>query len=424
MKVLLISANTEQINMPTLPLGLACVAEATRRAGHEMRLLDLMDKSDAETAVRKDIEVFRPHVIGISVRNIDDQNMENPRFLLNQAKRVVESCRAVSDVPIVLGGAGYSIFPDGVLEHLKADMGIQGEGEAAFPMLLDHMERKQPLLDLPNLYLRGLGLQGGRTFPGDLDAFPLPDPRLLSGSLLEEAELWLPVQTRRGCPMRCSYCSTETIEGCLIRKRSPEPVVEWLAQWMERGIHRFQFVDNTFNLPPSYARTLCSQIVKAGLHINWRCILYPGNVDEILVQAMARAGCKAVSLGFESGNNRILKGMNKRFGPEQIRKVSRMLGDHGIARMGFLMLGGPGETRESAEESLGFADSLELETLRVVIGIRIYPHTKLARIAAEEGRIGKDESLLFPRFYMVRGLEKWLRKTVGEWMKDRPHWHT
>lgn len=423
MRALLISANTEQINMPILPLGLACVAEATRRAGHEVRLLDLMGTSDAGRAVKKAIVAFQPHVIGISVRNIDDQNMANPRFLLDQAKGVVEDCRTLSEVPVILGGAGYSIFPDSVLEYLGADMGIQGEGEAAFPVLLEHIERKRSISAMANLYLRGRGLQGGRSFSRDLDGFPLPDPDLFSGSLHEGDDLWMPIQTRRGCPMRCSYCSTKAIEGCLTRKRTPETVVKWLAQWVERGFHRFQFVDNTFNLPPSYARAICSQIVRTGLSMNWRCILYPWKVDENLVQMMARAGCKAVSLGFESGSVRILKKMNKRFDPKQIHRVSKMLADHGIARMGFLMLGGPGETRESVEESLSFADNLGLEALKVVIGIRIYPHTKLAGIAAEEGTIAKNDPLLFPRFYMVKGLEDWLRMKAGDWMEGHPHWH-
>jgi hypothetical protein len=90
--------------------------------------------------------------------------------------------------------------------------------------------------------------------------------------------------------------------------------------------------------------------------------------------------------------------------------------------MGFLLLGGPGETRKSVEESLGFADALKLEALKITIGIRIYPHTALARIARSQGVITPEDDLLFPRFYLVRGLEDWLRETVGHWMAERPHW--
>ena len=140
-------------------------------------------------------------------------------------------------------------------------MGIQGEGEISFPFLLKSIKKGRSLSEVPGLYLPNLGLQGKRRFEKDLDGFPLPDKRLFHTSTYEGEDFWFPVQTRRGCPIGCSYCSTGTIEGCLIRKRSPESVLRWLVQWVETGFQRFHFVDNTFNLPPSYAKALCSQII-------------------------------------------------------------------------------------------------------------------------------------------------------------------
>jgi len=422
MRVLLISANTERINLPTFPLGLACVAQAILKRGHRVECLDLMAEEDSEEAVRRSIETLRPQLIGISVRNIDDQNMVNPRFLLEQAQDVVKLCKSVSENPVVLGGAGYSLFPESALEYLGADMGIQGEGESAFPLLIQAMKENRPLAGLPGLYLRGDGLQGERTFVHDLDSLPLPDPHLFSTSAYEGEDFWVPVQTRRGCAMRCSYCSTETIEGHALRKRSPEQVVRWMARWVESGFRRFQFVDNTFNLPPSYALTLCSRMADADLSIAWRSILYPGELDEKLVRAMANAGCTEVSLGFESGCDEILKEMNKHFRSKEVRDAARMLSDHGIRTMGFLMLGGPGETKESVEESLTFISVLNLDALKISIGIRIYPHTKLAEKAVVDGLIAKEDNLLSPKFYMVRGLEDWLRESVAGQMKEHRNW--
>src|SRR5210317_915344 len=139
MRVLLISANTEQINMPVLPLGLACVAAAIDGHGHRVKMLNLMMQTDTQKALYGTIADFNPEIIGISVRNIDDQNMENPRFLLKAVKDVVANCRKYSDATIVLGGAGYSIFPQATLDFLKADIGIQGEGESAFLTLLKRL---------------------------------------------------------------------------------------------------------------------------------------------------------------------------------------------------------------------------------------------------------------------------------------------
>ncbi|MGD8315866.1 MAG: radical SAM protein, partial [Syntrophobacterales bacterium] len=234
----------------------------------------------------------------------------------------------------------------------------------------------------------------------------------------------LPFQTRRGCPMNCSYCSTSTIEGEILRKRAPDLVVQEITRQVEKNFDRFFFVDNTFNLPPSYATELCQQLAAAELDITWRCILYPWKIDEKLVRLMVKAGCREVSLGFESGYQPILQSMNKKYNSQEVRQITQILGDHGIHRMGFLLLGGPGETKESAEESLQFADSLDLEVVKITTGIRIYPHTALERIALAEGVISEDDDLLQPRFYLAEGLEDWLPETVHSWLAERPHWVT
>jgi radical SAM superfamily enzyme YgiQ (UPF0313 family) len=421
MKVLLISANTEKINMSTLPLGLACVATATQKSGHEVAMVDLMMENDPRLVLQEAIEGFRPNIIGVSVRNIDDQNMENPRLLLDPAKDIVISCRNLSEAPIVLGGAGYSIFPESALSFLGADMGIQGEGEVVFPELIRRIEQGADLSKLPGLYLPGHGLECKRVFVNDLDKLPLPEPDLWS-VLSKKEEIWMPFQTRRGCPLNCSYCSTGTIEGRPIRSRSPEVVVQWMVRWREAGIRQFYFVDNTFNLPLSYSKEICRKLIDYDLDIRWWSIIYPKRVDEELVRLMARSGCKHVSLGSESGSERILKNMNKRFTLKEVRQISEMISNHGINQMGFLLLGSPGETRESVEESLVYADSLKLDTLKITEGVRIYPHTPLAKIALDEGVISSKDNLLLPRFYLAKGLEGWLPETLKTWMAPRPHW--
>jgi radical SAM superfamily enzyme YgiQ (UPF0313 family) len=424
MRVLLVSANTEKINMPVMPLGLACVAEASRNAGHDVKLLDLMDQQDTRIVLQDTVDGFQPEIIGISVRNIDDQCMENPKFLLDPIKDFVSDFKSLSDAPIILGGAGYSIFPESALAYLGADMGIQGEGEISFTTLLERLSQKADLSGIPGLYLVNQGIQGKVMFTKDLNACSLPLPGVHQWTSLSSRneEIWLPFQTRRGCPLNCSYCSTPTIEGKIVRKHFPARVVDAISRYVKAGFDRFFFVDNTFNLPPSYAKEICDRLIKAGLNISWRCILYPSKMDEELVKKMAEAGCKEVSLGFESGSGKILRALNKNFQPEEVRRISERLKHYGIVRMGFLLLGGPEENRKTVEESLAFADSLDLEAMKITMGIRIYPYTYLARIAIKEGVIEPDDDLLFPKFYMAPDLDEWLRSTVSVWMDERPHW--
>ena len=424
MRVLLISANTEQINMPVLPLGLAYIAAALDEQGHRVKMLNLMLQTNTQKALHETIDELKPEIIGISVRNIDDQNMENPKFLLETVKDVVANCRKYSDATIVLGGAGYSIFPQATLDFLKADIGIQGEGESAFITLLKKYREKKDLSKISGLYLPG---QTSRSESGYIKSLtdislPLPDIHLSIPTAVKDQEIWIPFQSRRGCPLDCSYCSTATIEGRIIRKHDPKKVVDAISSYADAGFDHFFFVDNTFNLPTAYAKRLCELLISSKLKITWRCILYPWKVDDELVENMARAGCREVSLGFESGCEKILTKMNKNYLPSDVRQISKRLKKFEIGRIGFLLLGGPGETKDTANESLEFADSLDLEAMKITIGIRIYPHTSLQQTAIKEGLITADDNLLIPKFYIAKGLESWLRQTVKAWMNDRPHW--
>jgi radical SAM superfamily enzyme YgiQ (UPF0313 family) len=422
MRVLLISGNREDVDIRVPALGLACIAAATEASGHETLLVDLMATKDPGKAVADAIEAFHPEAIGLSVRNIDDQRLRNPRFLLDQARDAVAWCRQSTTVPIILGGAGFSILPQSILDYLDAEIGIQGEGEAVFPELLKRLQSGIGIGDLPGVYQRGKPFLVKRAFSKDLDSFPLPDPSLIIRSLSSATNAPVPVQTRRGCSLSCSYCSTPTIEGNRVRSRSPVPVAAWISRWVEQGFRNFYFVDNTFNIPTSYATELCEKIIAAGLDISWRCILFPGGLDEKLIELLAKAGCVEVSLGFESGAENMLQRMGKPFALAEVQRASDTLRRYNIRRMGFLLLGGPGETKESAEESLAFAESLELDSMRLSIGIRIYPHTDVARIAEQEGLIRSEQDLLFPKFYVARNMEDWLYETADARLSAHPNW--
>jgi radical SAM superfamily enzyme YgiQ (UPF0313 family) len=278
--------------------------------------------------------------------------------------------------------------------------------------LLAALSRGRGPAELEGVYVRG---RGGRRCPARplLDRAPLFHDRLFECARPDDPELWVPLQTRRGCANDCSYCATAAIQGRQVRCQAPGRVAAVVSRLAERGFRRVFFVDNAFNLPESHALDLCRRLEELARPVAWRCILYPHRVSEPLVQALGRAGCVEVSLGFESGSPRVLGEMNKRYRPQEVREVAERLRDQGIRRTGFLLLGGPGETRESVEESLEFALSLGLDTLRVTVGIRIYPGTALARRALAEGRLSPEDDLLEPRFYLVPELEDFIQERLS-----------
>ncbi len=408
MRVLLISANTERITMPVLPLGPALVAAAARRAGHEVTLLDLLTVADVRTGVREGVAGVRPEVIGISVRNIDNQSRRDTRFLLAEVKSVVAACREVSLAPVVLGGAGFSIFPLAVLRFLEADFGVCGEGERAFVDLLDSLTRGVDPVEVAGVVARW----GERGAPPvripRLDEEVGTDPAWLEGCDLADPETWVPVQSRRGCPLGCSYCSTPRIEGSRPRTRSVERVMAEVRHAVALGAGRVQVVDNTFNLPRSYALALCRELARITPRLQLRGIVYPLGVDGELAEAMADAGFAEVSLGFESGAEPVLAAMHKRFTRDDVTEAAKNLDAAGVRAQGFLLLGGPGETRDTVRRTLDFAAALPLEWFKATAGIRIYPGTPLAARAVADGVVQPDDDLLLPRFYLAPTLEGWL----------------
>ena len=201
MRVLIVAANTERGNMITMPLGAGLVAGAARRAGHDVRFLDLLTCADPSGSVTHAIDAFAREAIGISVRNIDDQNRDQPRFLLAQIRPVGDACRASSAAPIILGGPGFSIFPDATLRYLGADFGIAGDGEIALVELL----RRPAAAKIPQAF-RGF-TPAPRPRPrciGATSTDSVWDDGLTASARSAGEDLWIPVQTRRGCPNDCS----------------------------------------------------------------------------------------------------------------------------------------------------------------------------------------------------------------------------
>ena len=131
MRILFISPNRLRLVVPPLPLGLASVVAAVKDE-HEVRVLDFMFAAEPLEEVRRAAAEFAPEIIAVSIRNIDNQDSRNPESFIGDARELVDLLKKVSNAPIVVGGAGFSIIPKEFMEYLGADFGIAGEGEGAF----------------------------------------------------------------------------------------------------------------------------------------------------------------------------------------------------------------------------------------------------------------------------------------------------
>lgn len=429
LKVLLISENRCRENLIPYPLGVAWVAAAVRAAGHEVSGLDLMFSDDPAGDTARAVREFQPDCVGLAIRNIDNQDLYSPEFYLPPVTDVVAAIKSETGAPVVLGGAGFTMFPLECLEFLGLELGVVSEGEAAFTRLLEILESGADPSDLPGLALLRGGL-GTVNPPGpgqDLDLMPAPahdvfDVRRYNWVPGGGAPFTANLQSRRGCHMRCIYCSSPLVEGRRVRLRDPSLVADELESLAGLGVGTAIFTDSLFNYPAEYTERLCREIAARCLPVRWTASVNPAYNDPGLFELMRQAGCSTLSVGNESGSEDMLAALRKGFSKEDILQTVRAAHEAGLSFYCFLLLGGPGETRQSVEESVAFLDELGAESVRVTVGIRIYPGCELFNISVREGVIAAAQNLLYPAFYLAPEVEPWLQEHMKEVCGVRPGW--
>ncbi|MFH1603190.1 MAG: cobalamin-dependent protein, partial [Pseudomonadota bacterium] len=394
MRVLLIYSNQSRELVPAPPVGLSYVATAARSAGHDVTLLDLAFSGDLLARLAAAIAAFRPEVVGLSIRNIDNlvrQRFDSPLHALLQQVAVIRAkARSATGkpVPLVIGGPAISVLAERSLEVFGADYAIVGEGEAAFPALLDALSRGEFPARIPGLCYREDGV--ARCNRAVLLA-------RFANSGMQQWISWRnyaigggtwPIQTKRGCPMQCIYCCYPLIEGIRLRQRDPGEVVEEIAQVLRDVRPRtFEIVDSTFNLPASHSIAICEEILRRGIKANFTAMgINPLDVPSGLFPLMKRAGFNSMMITPEAGCDAMLDNLGKGFSMKEVNACLELAKDSGLKSRWFFMLGGPGETMRTCEESIQFARTrLTGNQFAAVFftGIRILPGTALARQSIE-----------------------------------------
>lgn len=421
MKIQLISVNRERMPFPVFPLGLAYIAKALREEGHQIEVMDLCFSQEVPVDLKNTLYRFRPDLIGISLRNLDNLTYPTSISYLKEVEEVVGICRQSSSSRLVIGGSGYSLAPKELLQYLNVDFGIVGEGEEVFLQLVRSLERGDLISPSPCLLMKEKPfpplIEGARVFP-----LPSPDRSFFeTHRYLEEGGMGN-IQTKRGCPFSCIYCTYPLLEGKKVRLRKTEEVVEEIHHLVEEGVDYIYFVDDIFNYPPSYAEALCREIVRRKCDVKWSAFVNPGFLNETLLQWMKEAGCVGIEFGTDSGSPRMLENYKKSFTQEDIIQSSKICSKWMVNHCHYLLFGGPGEEEETIEESFHLMDQLDSTALIAMLGIRIYPGTEMERISLSQGVIHEDSNLINPHFYISPALGGRLGEMIQEKALARKRW--
>ncbi len=420
MNILLIVTNRYRGPIPVMPLGACLVAESCERAGHQVRLLDLMFERHPLYALGSLIDKAKPDVIGISLRNIDNNDMQHPVAFYKELTLLMESIRRKTGATVVLGGAAVGVMPEALLRFTKADWVVLGDGEIVFPKVLDMLSKNRTLKNISGVaWIEDTGFRINAGF-GD---------RFSDNGLVPDFRRWInlpaylsrfspvPIQTKLGCHFKCVYCTYRKIEGQDYRLCDPQTIGGEIMDLEKMGLRDVEFVDNVFNSPYDHAIALCDAIAKVRPNVRLQTVeLNPYFVDDKLIGAMEQAGFVGIGVTVESAADQVLERMKKGFTAKDVFNASEVIQHHRIPCLWVFMFGGPGETEETVQETLRFAETCisQSDVALFMIGIRIYPGTELENIARTEGVLTlPPHEMLEPVFYLSPATkQEWLLKKI------------
>lgn len=375
-------------------LGLGYLASYARQSGHTVHYLDCLMQQVAWDEYRVQLRQCAPDMVGIKVFSCDigpaRRMMEIAREELPQAKLIIggphPSCASAREI--------FEQFP-------MIDFAMAGEADKGFPLLLSLLNDGSDDFDAVS-GLRWRDSQGfvksnPIAFLEEPDQAPFPAWDLLKPEQYKSGYSFMtsrlpaaPMAITRGCPFLCTYCQSHLLTGRKVRRRSIDNVIEEIKLLQRNhGIRTIDIVDENFTFDNQYAAAFCQRLMDENIKINWNCPygVRLNSLNEELVRLMEASGCVALSLGIESGSDRILELVKKRQRVEMVReKVTMIKRVSRIALQGYFMYGFPTETIEEVRESIRLACSLPLNMV-VFHPLRLTPGTELFSQYATTGKI-------------------------------------
>ncbi len=338
---------------PAPPLGITYVAAAFAAAGAEVKILDYIVSRYTPEKLKAELDAFRPDAVGATSVTL---NFYGAADIVRTAKR------HNPDIVTMMGGPHVSFDAENTLAaYPEIDLIVRGEGEQTIAELTPHLKDRNAWPLIKGITFRQNGrlvVNPQREFIDDLDTLPLPARHLLPLSRYQALGYPISIITSRGCPYSCIFCQGRRMVGKNIRKRSAARIVNEIEQILSYGINRINVADDLFTSDKARVMDVCGEIQKRDLSFTWSAFARVNTVDRETLQIMKETGCDSVSFGVESGNQEMLRRIRKNITLDQVRRAVRLCNDVGMIAHTSFVVGLPGESMETLEETKRFAGSL------------------------------------------------------------------
>jgi len=358
-------------NIQLLPhLGIAYLAALLRDKGYEVSLIEANALNLNKEHIIKKLFMLKPdYVLYTCITDILQDTLSWIREIKKEYNKQV-----------IVGGPHMGIYPKETLTHECIDYGVVGDGWETLPELLDALKHKRNLTNVKGIVYREHGrivLTEARSTTVNLEDVPLPARDLLPNEkynlATSRAKPITVMITALGCPFKCSYCAS----GKYLRLRPVEHIVAEVEECINKyGIREIEFYDETFTLNKNKMKLFLDLIEEKNLKFYWTVRTRVDRVDKELLSRMARNGCIRINFGIESGDEDVLKAINRKASLVNIRNTVRWTKETGISTFGFFMIGMPQDTKESIEKTLKFMLELDLDFMQLT-KFTLFPNTEM-----------------------------------------------
>lgn len=361
------------------PISLAYVAAIAESAGHKVAIIDSVAERLSLKATLKRIRDFSPDILGFTLTT----------FGFHQTFSWISEIKADLGIPVMVGGWHLSLYPYETIQHQAIDYAVIGDAENSLPGLLNALESKKPLHQLKGIAFRDNNKP--IVIPSDpsaenLDLLPLPARHLLKNELyyniLSRGKNFTAMLSARGCPYQCTFCDLNTKK---FRMRSANNFVDEIEKNLrDFDISEFDIYDSSFTIDKNRVVKICEEIIKRGLKVSWTARSRIDTVDKDLLGIMAEAGCNTLMYGIETGDPAMLRALKKHTDLGLVPGVVKMTKESGIKTLGFFMIGSPGETAQSAQKTIQFSKTLDLDYIQVT-KLTPFPNTDIYKNLQKDG---------------------------------------
>jgi anaerobic magnesium-protoporphyrin IX monomethyl ester cyclase len=342
------------VHLPFALLGLGYLAAVLEKNQYEVDVIDCDVLKLSYEDFKSELAKRQPDIVGITSTTL---TYKSGLQLTKIAKEVCPNCLTV------MGGSHVTFWDDKALQECpELDVIVRKEGEYTLLELVQKVEAGESFGDVLGITYRKDGKivrNPDRPYIEDLDSLPFPARHLWPTERLREYEDILYLAASRGCIFWCEFCATVRMHGRKFRMRSPKNIVDEL-EFLHKtyGVDKFTFCDDAFTADQARIAELCREITDRKLKIKWNCGTRVDMLTKELLLKMREAGCISVWTGVESGSQEVLDAMNKGITIEQTVRVYSWIRELGLKPVPNVILGFPGETKESAWKTIKFVEKI------------------------------------------------------------------